>query len=124
MKTDNAKCEVKAELVRDILGCIADKWTLVLIDELEENTLRFSELSRRAVGISQKMLTQTLREMERNGLLIRTVYPEVPPRVEYRLTKIGQTLGAAVCGVWKWTGKNFQAVAEARRRFDTKRATP
>lgn len=107
----------KDVLVREILGRIADKWTLVIIDELGEETLRFSALQKKIGKISQKMLTQTLREMEKDGLVERTVYPEVPPRVEYRLTKIGESLGEAVCSIWKWAERNYKEVEKCRSKF-------
>lgn len=111
-------CSVETQSVRDVLSCIADKWTLVVIDELEEHTMRFAELQRAVGGISQKVLTQTLREMERNGFVTRTVYPEVPPRVEYTLTTMGRQLGEAICSLWQWTGVNYGRVVAAREAFD------
>lgn len=114
-------CSVETETVRDVLESIADKWTLLVLDELEDRTLRFTELQRALGGISQKMLTQTLREMERNGFVERTVYPTVPPRVEYTLTPMGRDLGEAICGVWKWTSANYARVIDARGAFDQKR---
>jgi len=105
-------------LVEELIGHVADKWTMIVLDILEENEkLRFTELSRRIGTISQKMLTQTLRHMERDGLVERTIYPVVPPRVEYRLTDLGRTLGAAFCGVWVWAEENLQRVEMARRAF-------
>jgi DNA-binding HxlR family transcriptional regulator len=71
-------------------------------------------------GISQKMLTQTLRHMERDGLLTRTVHPVVPPKVEYKLTQLGLSLGAAFCGVWIWAAENLDQVEKARVEFDEK----
>lgn len=111
-------CPAETQTVRDVLECIADKWTLVVLDELETRTLRFAELQRAVGGISQKVLTQTLRDMERNGFVQRTVYPEVPPRVEYTLTPMGAQLGAAICDLWMWTGKNYAKVLAARETFD------
>ena len=88
-------------LVNDIIGRVADKWTMLVLEALEEHgELRFTQVGRHVPGISQKMLTQTLRQMERDGLLVRTVHPVIPPRVEYRLTELGHSLGAAFCGVW------------------------
>lgn len=107
-------------LVTEILGRIADKWTLVIIDELGDQTLRFSVLQRKIGKISQKMLTQTLREMEKDGLVERTVHPEVPPRVEYRLTKIGHQLGEAVCGIWRWAEKHCRAVERSRAQVEAR----
>ena len=73
-------------------------------------------------GVSQKMLTQTLRRMERDGLVVRTVHPVVPPKVEYRLTDIGASLGSAFCGVWLWAADNLRLVEQARDLFDTRQA--
>ena len=82
--------------------------------------LRFSRLAERVAGISQKMLTQTVRHMERDGLVTRTIYPEVPPRVAYELTPLGLTLGGAFCGVWVWASDNLASVEAARPAFDEK----
>jgi DNA-binding HxlR family transcriptional regulator len=115
------RCHAETEMVRDVLESIADKWTLLVLEALDRRTLRFTELQRALGGISQKMLTQTLREMERNGFVARTVYPTVPPRVEYALTAMGIDLSAAICGVWRWTGANFGRVVEARTAFDARK---
>jgi DNA-binding HxlR family transcriptional regulator len=105
-------------LVTELIGCVADKWTMLVLEVLAEHgELRFTQLGKRLPAISQKMLTQTLREMERNGLLVRTVHPVVPPHVEYRLTESGLTLGAAFCGVWVWASDNLERVEQARRNF-------
>jgi DNA-binding HxlR family transcriptional regulator len=108
-----------AALVHDLIDRVADKWTMLILEVLTEAApLRFSRLADKATGISQKMLTQTLRQMERDGLVTRTVYPEVPPRVEYELTPLGLTLGGAFCGVWVWASDNLNSVEAARRAFD------
>ena len=110
-------------LVNELIGRVADKWTLLVLEELEQGgTLRFTELGRRVPGISQKMLTQTVRSMERDGLLTRKVHPVIPPRVEYTLTDLGHGLGEAFCGVWTWAEANLARVSEARGRFDARRA--
>ncbi len=107
------------DLVTELIGRVADKWTMLILEALAEHgTLRFSRLAEAVGGISQKMLTQTLRAMERSGLVSRTVYPVVPPKVEYQLTSLGMTLGAAFCGVWVWASENLQAVEQARTTFD------
>src|ERR1700712_5098581 len=106
-------------LVTEVIGRVADKWTMIVLEVLTEHgELRFTRIGRLAGGVSQKMLTQTLRQMERDGLLIRTVHPVVPPKVEYRLTDLGFTLGAAFCGVWVWAAEILTQVEEARRAFD------
>jgi len=110
-------------LVNDLIGRVADKWTMLILEELTEHgEMRFTQLGKRINGVSQKMLTQTLRQMERDGLLIRTVHPVVPPKVEYRLTPLGLNLGAAFCGVWVWAAENLQQVEDARTTFDSAKA--
>jgi DNA-binding HxlR family transcriptional regulator len=106
-------------LVNDLIGRVADKWTMLILETLVENgELRFTRLGALVPGISQKMLTQTLRAMERDGLLKRTVHPVVPPKVEYILTDLGMSLSAAFCGVWMWAEKHLAQVEKARIEFD------
>lgn len=108
-------------LVNDLIGRIADKWTLLVLELLEERgTMRFTAIAREVEGISQKMLTQTLRQMERDGLATRTVHPVVPPRVDYALTPLGNSLSAAFCGVWIWAERHLDMVEDARARFDAR----
>jgi len=98
-------------LVNELIGRVADKWTMIVMDVLaEEGEMRFTQLSKKITGISQKMLTKTLRLMERDGLVSRTVHPVVPPHVDYRLTPLGFTLSAAFCGVWIWAAENIEQV--------------
>lgn len=112
-------------LVHDLIARVADKWTMLLLEVLaEQGTVRFTRLGALVPGISQKMLTQTLRQMERDGLVTRTAYPVVPPRVEYALTPLGASLGAAFCGVWHWAADHLHAVTAARRAFDARAAAP
>jgi DNA-binding HxlR family transcriptional regulator len=106
-------------LVNDLIGRVADKWTMLVLEVLaDKGELRFTRLSEFVEGISQKMLTQTLRLMERDGLITRTVHPVIPPKVEYKLTKLGLSLGAAFCGVWVWAAENLKDVERARRKFE------
>lgn len=108
-------------LVNELIGRVADKWTMLVLEVLgEHGELRFTRLGELVPGISQKMLTQTLRHMERDGLLVRTVHPVVPPKVEYRLTGLGLSLGAAFCGVWVWAAENLDDVEQARRAFSAR----
>lgn len=108
-------------LVNDLIGRVADKWTMLILEVLvEKGELRFTRINESVPGISQKMLTQTLRHMEREGLLTRTVHPVIPPRVEYKLTPLGMSLGAAFCGVWVWAEKYLDQVEQARLKFDAK----
>jgi DNA-binding HxlR family transcriptional regulator len=114
--------EVEA-LVHELIGRVADKWTMLILEVLEEHgELRFTQLGRLVGGISQKMLTQTLRAMERDGLVIRTVHPVIPPRVEYRLSDLGHSLGAAFCGVWIWAEQHAERIDATRRAFDAEAA--
>ena len=113
----------KEELVREMLGRVGDKWTLLVIEELGSGgQQRFTELRNRIGGISQKMLTQTLRQLERDGLVSRKVHPVVPPRVDYNLTPLGEALGEAVCGMWTWVEENLKAVERARRKYDLRQS--
>lgn len=106
------------ELVREIIGRIADKWTMVVIEALAEHgCLRFNQLTAKVGNVSQKMLTKTVRQMEADGLLVRTVYPQVPPKVEYRLTEMGMSLGEAFCGVWLWAERHQQSIEAARQAY-------
>ncbi len=108
-------------LVHDMIGRVADKWTLLILEILEDHgELRFTQIGRKVEGISQKMLTQTLRQMERDGLVKRTVHPVIPPRVEYRLTELGHSLSYAFCGVWTWAEANIGKVEAARAEFDAR----
>ena len=105
-------------LVRDIIGKVADKWTMLILEALEEHgTLRFTQLGRTVVGISQKMLTQTVRRMEEDGLVTRTIHPVIPPHVDYTLTPLGRSLSEAFCGVWIWAEEHRDEIERARRRF-------
>jgi len=110
-------------LVNELIGRVADKWTMLILEVLDEHgELRFTRIGELVPGISQKMLTQTLRQMERDGLVIRTVHPVVPPKVEYRLTGLGESLGEAFCGVWIWAARNISAIEAARAAFDRRKA--
>ena len=106
-------------LVNDVIGRVADKWTMLILEVLAEHgEQRFTRVGDLVGGISQKMLTQTLRQMERDGLVVRTVHPVIPPKVEYRLTDLGLTLAEAFCGVWMWAEKNIDRIEAARADFD------
>ena len=103
---------------RQVLDLIADKWATLIIVLLEQRPKRFTELQRQIEGISQKMLTQTLRALERDGMVHRTVYAEVPPRVEYTLTALGQTLYEPLVNLIQWSEENIGAVTAARKSYD------
>ena len=109
----------KEALVREILGRVADKWTLLVIEALEsEGEMRFSRLREKIGGVSQKMLTKTLRQLERDGLVTRRVHAVVPPRVDYTLTPLGESLGESVCGIWLWVEAHMSDVERSRRAYD------
>lgn len=110
--------------VRQILDRIADKWSLLVIALLERHTMRFNELRREIDGISQRMLTVTLRHLERDGLISRTVHPEVPPRVEYRLTPMGCTLLDIIQSLVGWTEQHQHEIVHARAAFDERTGQP
>ena len=121
---DHAPVDPRVEaLVTEVIGRVADKWTMIVLEVLvEHGELRFTRLAELSDGISQKMLTQTLRAMERDGLVIRTVHPVIPPKVEYRLTDLGFSLAEAFCGVWMWAEKNLQRIETSRATFDAAKA--
>jgi DNA-binding HxlR family transcriptional regulator len=103
----------------DILNRIGDKWSVMVVGHLEHKTMRFNELRHAIGGISQRMLTLTLRNLERDGLVTRTVYPEIPPRVEYELTALGRTLTEPLDTLWNWAGAHMAEVNAARATYDT-----
>jgi DNA-binding HxlR family transcriptional regulator len=115
-----ANCHAREMLVR-----VGDKWSVYVIHVLNDaGTLRFNELRSRVTGISQRMLTVTLRGLERDGLVTRTVYPEVPPRVEYQLTQLGSTLRQLVRGLVEWSGAHLTEVDAARAAYDSRNRRP
>ena len=104
-------------LAREIFSDIANKWALLIIETIGDATKRFTELKVEVDGISHKMLTQNLRLLERNGLVVRVVHPTVPPRVDYTLTEPGQALRATVDAMCDWTQRYLGEIEEARSRF-------
>jgi DNA-binding HxlR family transcriptional regulator len=107
---------------RDLLDRIADKWTALIIGTLSTRSepVRFGELRRAVHGISQKMLTQTLRDLERDGLVVRRIYAEIPPRVEYALTPLGHTLHEPLGALAAWVERNMADVRAAQETFDAR----
>lgn len=103
---------------RMVLGRLADKWTVLVVGQLAPGTRRFGELRREITGISPKVLTQTLRALERDGILTRRVYASVPPKVEYALTPLGRTLIDLVDAIRGWAETHIEAVLEAQQTFD------
>ncbi|WP_177411919.1 helix-turn-helix domain-containing protein [Pseudomonas sp. LTJR-52] len=104
---------------RRILDRIADKWTVLILDLLLESPLRFNELLRRIGGLSQKMLSQTLKTLERDGLVLRTAFPTVPVTVEYRITELGVTLAETLQPLRLWAEANMDAIDQAQLRYDS-----
>lgn len=108
--------------VSEVLSRVGDKWTILVVSELGNGAKRFNEIRRALGSISQRMLTLTLRGLERDGLVTRTVFPTIPPKVEYELTKLGRSLLEPVSGIGLWARQNRTAIQAARQRFDA--ATP
>lgn len=108
--------------LRQTLDLIADKWVVAVLYVLSQGTKRYGELQREVGDISQRMLTRTVRDLERNGLVARKVYPVVPPMVEYSLTPLGETLNGVLKSVCDWSTQNFDAVEAARTEFDRQQA--
>jgi DNA-binding HxlR family transcriptional regulator len=109
--------------VSEVLARVGDKWTVLVVSALGDGPKRFSEIRRSLGSISQRMLTLTLRGLERDGLVTRTVFPTVPPRVDYALTKLGRSLLVPVSGLGLWARQNRSAIQDARNRFDVTAAT-
>ncbi len=107
---------------REVLNRVGDKWSLQIVGALYDGPLRFSEVRRSIQGISQRMLTHTLRGLERDGLVTRTVYSTVPPRVDYGLTPLGQTLLVPVRALAVWADENRRTIQMARQQYDATRA--
>lgn len=112
------ECRETIELVRDVLTRVGDKWTVLVVGALATGPLRFGALHEEIAGISHRMLTRTLRSLTRDGLVTRTAYAEMPPRVEYALTPLGRSLGEAVSGVVGWVQRNQGEVVANRDAFD------
>jgi DNA-binding HxlR family transcriptional regulator len=110
---------------REVLDRIGDKWTVLVLGELAESgTKRYTALRRKLDGVSEKMLTQTLRALERDGLVRRTIHPEIPPRVEYEITELGSTLRGPLVALKHWSIGHMDEVLEARAAYDQRNSTP
>lgn len=107
--------------VREVLNRVGDKWSVLVVVLLGDGTRRFSELRRTIEGISQRMLTLTLKGLERDGLITRTVYPTIPPRVDYQLTKLGRSLLLPIRELETWARKNRQNIQNARQKYDARK---
>lgn len=118
----DASLHATCNAMGDILNRIGDKWSVMIVGRLTHKTMRFNELRHAIGGISQRMLTLTLRNLERDGLVTRTVYPEIPPRVEYALTDLGRTLTEPLDTLWQWASVHQGAVQSARMLYDAEHA--
>jgi len=127
LKPGSIPLTTECRRISAILSRVGDKWTVQVVSQLGKGPHRFSEVRRALGGISQKMLTATLRGLERDGFVTRTVYPSVPPKVEYALTDLGLDLLCPVSALGEWALKNAERVEEAQRKFDqarTEKADP
>src|SRR5208337_4428372 len=118
MKPNHVHLPSDCRAVSDVLARIGDKWSVLVVSRLGNGPLRFNELRRAIGGISQRMLTLTLRGLERDGLITRTVYPTIPPRVEYQLTDLGRTLRKPIQSLAKWAQENRERIQQSRDRYD------
>lgn len=121
MSLETTTADDRTCAARDVLDRVGDKWSVVVVHQLGDSTKRFTELKRGIGGISQRMLTATLRGLERDGLVERTVYPVVPPRVDYSLTPLGRTLLGTVSTLFEWAVANSGAIEVARKAYDAHR---
>ena len=112
--------QVECTKISEILGRIGDKWTVLIVMELRTHKLRFNEIKRAVEGISQQMLTRTLRALERDGMVERTVYPTVPVQVEYELTPLGHSLSKPVIHIGNWARANLPEIERHRQKHDVK----
>src|SRR5271154_2432329 len=118
MKPSHVHLPPDCRAVSAVLSRIGDKWSVLVVSRLGEKPLRFNELRRSIGGISQRMLTLTLRGLERDGLITRTMFPTIPPRVDYALTPLGRDLLEPVSALGAWALRNQAKIAKARERFD------
>jgi len=118
MKPSHIHLPGDCRAVSDVLARVGDKWSVLVVSRLGEGALRFNELRRSIGGISQRMLTLTLRGLERDGLVTRTVFPTIPPRVDYALTPLGRDLLQPVSALGAWALRNQAKIARAREHFD------
>ena len=118
MKQGNIRDTGDCRAISGVLARIGDKWSVLIVSRLGARAMRFSELKREIGGISQRMLTLTLRGLERDGLITRTIFPTIPPRVDYELTALGNSLLEPVMGLSAWALKNISKIETARVKFD------
>ena len=118
LKPDDQRDTGDCRAVSETLARIGDKWTVLVVELLRDGPMRFNEIRRTINGISQRMLTLTLRGLERDGLVTRTLYPTIPPRVEYELTTLGRTLRGPLGAIAEWARTHRPAIERAQRTFD------
>jgi DNA-binding HxlR family transcriptional regulator len=119
MKQGNIHETGNCRAISGVLARIGDKWSVLIVSRLGQKPMRFNEMKREIGGISQRMLTLTLRNLERDGLITRTVYPTIPPRVDYALTPLGRSLLVPVNALSDWALKNIGKIEQARAEFDS-----
>ena len=118
MKPRHMHLPADCRAISDVLARVGDKWSVLVVTRLGSGPMHFNELRRAIGGISQRMLTLTLRGLERDGLVIRTVFPTIPPRVDYALTPLGRDLLQPVSALGEWATRNQAKIARAREKFD------
>jgi DNA-binding HxlR family transcriptional regulator len=118
VKPRHAHLPADCRAISDVLARVGDKWSVLVVTRLGSGSMRFNELRRAIGGISQRMLTLTLRGLERDGLVTRTVFPTIPPRVDYALTSLGRDLLDPVSALGEWATRNQAKIARAREKFD------
>jgi DNA-binding HxlR family transcriptional regulator len=118
VKPRHAHLPADCRAISDVLARVGDKWSVLVVTRLGAGSMRFNELRRSIGGISQRMLTLTLRGLERDGLVTRTVFPTIPPRVDYALTSLGRDLLEPVSALGEWATRNQAKIARAREKFD------
>ena len=118
MKPRHMHLPADCRAISDVLARVGDKWSVLVVTRLGPGPMRFNELRRTIGGISQRMLTQSLRDLQRDGLIARRVYPTVPPSVDYRLTDLGRSLIEPLAGLIRWAEAQAEAIADAREAFD------
>ena len=118
MKPRHVHLPADCRAISDVLARVGDKWSVLVVTRLGDGPIRFNELKRSIGGISQRMLTLTLRGLERDGLVTRTIFPTIPPRVDYALTPLGRDLLQPVSALGAWALRNQDKIARARDRFD------
>ena len=123
MKPRHMHLPADCRAISDVLARVGDKWSVLVVTRLGPGPMRFNEMRRAIGGISQRMLTLTLRGLERDGLITRTAFPTIPPRVDYALTALGRDLLTPVTALGEWATRNQVKIARARERFDGAAAT-